>query len=154
MNIAWQELFLLLFSFSLVAVVWQLTKRDKLRPAYALLWLGTSVSFLGLLVLRPVILRISEVLHVGHPTSLLFAVAFIFLLVLLLQQSVVASTLAKKNAELAERIAITQWRMERLESRILEYNVYGPEVINEPQFVIDDNRVTVSGPALVASAAD
>lgn len=105
-------------SLALIITVWQLIKRDKLRPAYGLLWLMTSGAFFFFVVFKKLGTQIANFFFVEYAPSFFFALAIFFIVSLLMFTTTVLSSHAKKTTELAERLALLQWRVEQLEEQV------------------------------------
>jgi hypothetical protein len=101
----------------LFGVVFELVRRRRLMERYALLWLFSTVVLLGLAVWRDLLERVSSAVGIFYAPSALFAIAFGFVLVLLLHFSLVISGLADQNKVLAQRIGMLQQRLDALEAR-------------------------------------
>jgi hypothetical protein len=105
-----------LSSLALLIFVWFLIIRGKLKPAYALIWLGSSLIFFMMALFPKILKFIANAFGVEYTPSILFALGIFFLILLSLVETVVISNLAKNNTELAERLAIMQWRIEQIEN--------------------------------------
>lgn len=129
-------LFLTLCSLALIYLVWHLIQRGRLRPAYALLWFGASTLFFIVVVFRKVLAGFAHFLGVEYTPSFAFALGFMFVIVLILQHTVVLSSLAKQNTELAEHVAILKWQVEKLETQLEQRPVdqIEPIQLEEEQF--------------------
>jgi hypothetical protein len=102
-------------SVLLVLVVLELIRKRRLKERYALLWLATGVVLLVLSAWRDGLNTIAGWLGVtGYPPAVLFAVATLFVLLVLLDYSTVISKLADQNTILAQRLALLE---EKLENR-------------------------------------
>jgi hypothetical protein len=100
-------------SVLLVLVVLELIRKRRLRERYALLWLATGVVLLVLSLWRGGLNTIAGWLGVkGYPPAVLFAVATLFILLVLLDYSTVISKLADQNTILAQRLALLEERLE------------------------------------------
>ena len=103
-------------SLLLVLVVLELIRGRRLKERYALLWLATGVVLLVLSAWRDALNTIAGWLGVtGYPPAVLFAVATLFILLVLLHYSTVISKLTDENVELAQRVALLEERTSRLE---------------------------------------
>ena len=101
-----------LASLLLILVVFELIRSRRLRERYALLWLATGVVLLVLSAWRGGLNTIARWLGVtGYPPAVLFAVATLFILLVLLDYSTVISKLADQNAILAQRLALLEERL-------------------------------------------
>jgi hypothetical protein len=105
---------LLLFSVLLLALVLELVRRRRFKERYALLWLATSLFGLLVGVFPGIIVSLARVLHVQFLT-VFFALAFTFLLGLVLSFSIVISRLSEQNRELAQEAALLAHRLKMLE---------------------------------------
>lgn len=90
----------LLFVFLL-----ELLRRRRLAEPYAILWLLASVVLLVLSVWNELLDQVADAVGIRTPANALFAVAFGFILALLLSFSVVLSRLSRENKILAQEIA-------------------------------------------------
>lgn len=105
---------LLLLSLALFALVLELVRRGRLKERYALLWLAAALGSLLLGIFPQVIARLAQVLHVQYLT-VVFAITFLFLLILVLALSAVISRLSERNRELAQEVALLDHRLRQLE---------------------------------------
>jgi hypothetical protein len=99
-------------SVLLVLVVLELIRKRHLKERYALLWLATGVVLLVLSTWREGLNTIAGWLGVtGYPPAVLFAVATLFVLLVLLDYSTVISKLADQNTILAQRLALLEEKL-------------------------------------------
>jgi hypothetical protein len=102
-------------SLLLILVVLELVRGRRLKERYALLWLATGVALLVLSAWREGLNTIAGWLGVtGYPPAVLFAVATLFIFLVLLHYSTVISKLTDENVELAQRVALLEERVGRL----------------------------------------
>ena len=100
-------------SILLLLVVFELIRSRRLRERYALLWLLTGVVLLVLSAWRGGLNTIAGWFGVtGYPPAVLFAVATLFILLVLLHYSTVISKLSDQNVILAQRLALLEARIE------------------------------------------
>ena len=90
----------LLFFFVL-----ELLRRRHLGEPYAILWLIASVVLLVLAVWQDLLVDLADLVGIASPANALFAVAFGYVLILLLAFSAVLSRLSRENRVLAQEIA-------------------------------------------------
>jgi hypothetical protein len=95
-------------------VIVELIRRGRLKEKYSLLWLFAGGVLLLLSASRALLDYISHLLGVFYPPSLLFLLAFLFLLLITLHFSVVVSGLSEKNKQLAQELAMLRQEMDRL----------------------------------------
>ena len=107
---------LLVTSVVLLLVVLELVRRRSLKERYALLWLAASGAGLAVGLFPVVIVWVSRALHVQFLT-VFFALAFLFLLGLVLTFSVVMSRLSERNRELAQEVGLLSEQLDRESGR-------------------------------------
>ena len=98
-------------SLLLILIVLELIRGRRLKERYALLWLATGVVLLVLSAWREGLTTIAGWLGVAtYPPAILFAVATLFILLVLLDYSTVISRLSDQNTILAQRLALLEQR--------------------------------------------
>jgi hypothetical protein len=101
-------------SIVLILVVLELVRGRRLKERYALLWLATGFVLLVLSAWRGGLNTVAGWLGVtGYPPAVLFAVATLFVLLVLPHYSTVISKLTDENVELAQRVALLEERVGR-----------------------------------------
>jgi len=107
-------------SLLLLLVVFELIRSRRLRERYAILWLVTGVVLLVLSAWRDALNTIAGWVGVTtYPPAVLFAVATIFILLVLLHYSTVLSKLADQNVILAQRLGLLETRLQQAPERIV-----------------------------------
>jgi hypothetical protein len=119
-------------------LVFELVRRRRLMERYALLWLFATAVLLGLAVWRGLLEVVANTVGIAYAPSALFAVAFGFVLALLLHFSLVISRLADQNKVLAQKLGMLQERVATLEAEA----DLGPERDREPARVTRDLTIT------------
>ena len=105
-------------SFVLLAIVFELIRSRRLRERYALLWLLTGLVMLALSLWRGGLNTVAGWAGVhSYPPAMLFAVAGLFVIVVLLHYSTVISKLADQNTILAQRLALLEQELEETRAR-------------------------------------
>jgi hypothetical protein len=94
-------------------LIFELVRRKHLMERYAILWLAAAITVLVLSVWTSLLTRLSHAAGISYLPSALFAVAFLFVLVMLVHFSMTISRLAHQNTVLAQRLALLQQRVER-----------------------------------------
>ncbi|MBI4518062.1 MAG: DUF2304 domain-containing protein [Deltaproteobacteria bacterium] len=102
----------ILFSLALIVFVIEAVRRTRLKERYALLWIGAGIALLLLSVYRPLLDRIALSLGVSYPPSLLFLVAFLFLLAIVLHYSLVLSSHRDSIRRLTQAVALLKRELE------------------------------------------
>ena len=101
-------------SAGLFGIVFELVRRRRLMERYALLWLFSMGVLLGLSIWKQALNTIADAVGILYGPSALFAIAFGFVLVLLLHFSLVISRLADQTKVLAQRLSLLQQEVDEL----------------------------------------
>jgi len=109
------QLVAILLAGGMLIVVLELVRRRRLLERYALLWLLAAVVLLALAAWRDGLHVISRAIGIIYPPNALFFVAFGFILLLLLHFSSAVSRLSDQTKVLAQRAALLEERLRRLE---------------------------------------
>lgn len=122
-------------SVLLLLVVLELIRGRKLKERYALMWLVTGVVLLALSVWRGGLNTVAGWLGVDYAPAILFAVATLFVIVVLLDYSTVLSRLSDQNTLLAQEVGILRRRLDELEETAARAprGVAGAERSTEPR---------------------
>ena len=96
-------------SLLLILIVLELIRGRRLKERYALLWLVTGVILLVLSAWRGGLNTIAGWLGVEtYPPAILFAVATLFIIIVLLHYSTVLSQLDDQSTVLAQRLSLLE----------------------------------------------
>ncbi len=98
-------------SLVLFVAVIDLIRRGLLKEKYSVLWLASMLFVIVLAVWKELLARVSMLVGVAYPPTLLFLVAFLFVILILLHYSVAISSLSEKNKILAQEIALLKNRI-------------------------------------------
>jgi hypothetical protein len=115
--IASQRLEVIAAAVLICAVIFELIRRKHLMERYAILWLVLGITILVLAAWKGLLTTLSHAAGIYYPPAALFAVAFLFVLALLLHFSIVLSRLSDQNKILAQRLALLQQRLDEKEPR-------------------------------------
>lgn len=108
-----QRLEVIVVAVLICVVILELIRRKHLMERYAILWLSLGVTVLVLAAWKGLLTSFSHAVGIYYPPAALFAVAFLFVLALLLHFSIVLSRLSDQNKILAQRLALLQHELER-----------------------------------------
>jgi len=99
-------------SLVLLTIIFELIRSRRLRERYALLWLLAGLTLLVLSLWRGSVNTMAGWVGIEtYPPAILFAVAVLFILLVLLHYSTVVSKLADQNTILAQRLALLETRL-------------------------------------------
>ena len=105
-------------SIVLLLIVFELIRGRRLKERYALLWIATGVVLFVLSAWRGGLNTIAGWVGVStYPPAILFAVAILFVIVVLLYYSTVLSQLVDQNTVLAQRLALLEQRQDEVAER-------------------------------------
>lgn len=105
-------------SIVIIFVVIYLVKNKKLKESYSLIWLATGAFMLTASFWRRLLKIISDLIGIYYPPSALFLIGIIFLILLLLQFSVVISSLFENNKKLIQRVSLLEFELEELKKKL------------------------------------
>ena len=100
------QAFSLIGALILFGFVIDFIRRGLLKEKYSVLWLASALAILVLAVRKDLLDRIALFLGVDYPPSLLFLVAFLFVLLIILHFSVVISIFHEKNKILTQELTL------------------------------------------------
>jgi cytochrome c oxidase assembly factor CtaG len=109
----------------IIVITFEMIRRRKLKEEYSLLWFLTGCVILLFSVFPGVLYWLSAQLHLHHLTTMLLVTAA-FLLSIVLHYSTVISRLSEHEKELAQRVAILSWQLERGGRSMEEHGVPQP----------------------------
>ncbi len=116
----------IIISSGLLVVVLEMVRRRRLSERYALLWLGSATVLLVLSAWADLLDRVANAVGVATPVNALFAIAFGFVLLLLLHFSATVSRLSEENKLLAQEAA-------RLDQEVRSLGGGSPRETVEPE---------------------
>lgn len=102
------QIFSILFSIFLLALIVTLIRKKKVREEYAILWIAIFVMFLVLSVFRGLIDKFSSLLGIQYQPAALFLILFACLFLLVFHFSIVVSDLKKKLNALAMTVSLLE----------------------------------------------
>ncbi|HTY96840.1 MAG TPA: DUF2304 domain-containing protein [Solirubrobacteraceae bacterium] len=94
-------------------VIFELIRRRRLMERYAILWLLAGVTVVVLSVGQSLLVKLTHAAGISYAPSAVFAIAFLFVLAMLVQFSMTISRLSDQNTALAQRLALLQERLDR-----------------------------------------
>ncbi len=100
------QIFSIIGSVVLLALIINFIRLGILKEKYSVLWIACSVAILILSVKKGILDYLAVSLGVAYPPSLLFLVAFMFVLLISLHFSVVISIFHEKNKILSQEVTL------------------------------------------------
>jgi hypothetical protein len=111
------QIAILAFSLIILGFVWELIRYGQLRPGYALLWMIGAMLFFVFTLFTDLVHLIAEFFQISYSPTVVIGFALVFIIIILLSQSVIISSLSRNNKDLAQHVAILEWRLESLEDK-------------------------------------
>jgi hypothetical protein len=125
------QLVSIVITLLLLGFVLELIRRRKLMERYSLLWLLAAIVLLALAIFSNLLAKVSEALGIATPSNALFAVAIGFLVLLVLHFSTTISRLTDESKVLAQRLALAEERLHRLDGSPEEHGPVGQDATPE-----------------------
>jgi hypothetical protein len=107
------RVFIGMLCFTLVGIIIELIRQNRLKEHYAIVWLLTAVSIFIFGVWPDSLNLISRLVRLHHLTTL-FLVAFLFLLAIVLHFTLAISQLFDRNRRLTQEVAWLRFELEQL----------------------------------------
>ena len=128
-----QKIFAIIISLTLLIFIIELVRRKKLREEYSWLWLLTGAIILTLALWYDLLQGITRLIGAGLPTSTLFFLGLVFLILIAIQFSVKVSGLSNHVKNLAQENGLLKNKIEELEEK-------DSSVINEKRRTYDGEK--------------
>lgn len=93
----------------------QLIRKRKLREEYALLWLLATIAILILSIFGGIVGSLARLFNIAYSPTLPLVAGILFALAVLLSLSVALSNQANQNRDLAQEMALMEFRLRQLE---------------------------------------
>jgi len=109
-----QQIFAIIVSVLVFAFIINLVRRKRLREEYSILWLGTSVLIIVLVIRYKWLVALTHLIGAGLPTTTLFIASIIFLMLVAVQFSIKISLLTDQLKNLVQDNALLRVELESL----------------------------------------
>lgn len=112
-----QQIFSILISLAVFVLTIDMVRKKRLREEYSLLWLGTSVMMLTLIIRYDWLLALTKLIGAVLPTTTLFLGSILFLVLLSVQFSMKISKLSNQVKDLVQENALLRYEFEKFRNR-------------------------------------
>ncbi|MEW6583781.1 MAG: DUF2304 domain-containing protein, partial [Actinomycetota bacterium] len=102
-------------SAAFIVAILALIRTRRLQERFAILWILTGIGVVVLGLWTNGLEAIARLVGIAYPPSALFALVSGFVVLVLLHTAVILSRLSNQNQNLAQRIALLDERLRRLE---------------------------------------
>jgi hypothetical protein len=107
-------------SGALIVAILALIRARHLQERYAILWLLAASGVVVFGLWTDALELLADMLGIAYPPSALFFITAVFAVAVLLHTAVVITRLSSQNQTLAQRLAMAEERLRRLESAFAE----------------------------------
>jgi hypothetical protein len=111
------EVVALIACFSLMATIFELVRRKKIKERYSLLWFFTGSSMLVLTLKRDWLEKFSSMVGIYYAPSSLFLLLSGFMILILIHYSTVLSQLLTQNQRLGQKLALLEAEVQDLKQK-------------------------------------
>ena len=106
----------IIVAIAICVLSFELVRRKQLMEKYAILWLVSGITILVLALWKGLLSTLAHAADIHYIPSALFAVAFLFVLALLIHFSMSISRLSQQNKTMAQSLALLQQELEESKS--------------------------------------
>ena len=104
-------------SLILLLATIQLIRKHKLREQYALLWLMATAVILVLSIFGGIVDSLASFFNISYSPTLPLVAGLLFALMVLLTQSVALSNQRDQSRDMAQQMALLEYRLKELEDQ-------------------------------------
>jgi len=115
-----QQIFSILVSLGVFFFTIDLVRKKRLREEYSLLWLGTSVLMIVLIIRYEWLLALTRLIGAVLPTTTLFLGSILFLILMSVQFSMKISSLSNQVKDLVQENALLRYEFAKCRKCIQE----------------------------------
>ncbi|MEW6570844.1 MAG: DUF2304 domain-containing protein [Nitrospirota bacterium] len=108
------RLFILVMGFLVFMIIFELVRKRRFREELSLIWLVIGVGLIFSSFADRIIDPLAFKLGIKYPPALIFLIVFFLLTLTTLYFSIVLSDLKSKNKELIQKIALLEYRVNKL----------------------------------------
>jgi len=101
-----QKIFAILVALVLLIIIIDLVRRKKLKEEYSFLWILTGFTIITVVLWYDILVYLTKLIGAVLPTSTLFLLSIIFIILILLHFSIRISTLNEQIKILTQELSI------------------------------------------------
>jgi len=95
-------------SLIFMSIIFELTRRKKLKEKYALLWIAVGTAIIILAIFKEIVFFIASIMGIKTPINAMLFIGIFFILVINLYYSLEISKLNEQVKKLAQKLALLQ----------------------------------------------
>lgn len=115
-NIQTTQYIAIVVSISLFLFILYLVRKKMIKEEYSLLWLFSSVIFIFFSIWRDGLEFFAKLMGIAYPPAALFLILLLAIFLILIEFSINISRLSERNKTLAQELALTRQKLEKLEA--------------------------------------
>ena len=108
-------------SLLLIAQIIRSVRREHIRVEYSMTWLGATLLLLLLSLSDTAMAQLGEWIGLTDRTLILIVLAGVLFVFTFFRYSLVVSSLKDHNIQLAQRVGMLEWEIERLQRQKLDF---------------------------------
>jgi len=101
-------------SLFFLLIIFELTRRKKLKEKYALLWVIMGVIIAILAIFKKIVFFITSIMGIKTPINAMIFIGTFFILSINLYYSLVISSLSEQVKKLAQKLALLEQKISNL----------------------------------------
>lgn len=95
-------------SLIFMSIIFELTRRKKLKEKYALLWIAVGTTIIILAIFKEIVFFIASIMGIKTPINAMLFIGIFFILIINLYYSLEISKLNEQVKKLAQKLALLQ----------------------------------------------
>ncbi len=103
-----------------LAIIFVLLKRGRLNVQYSIIWMVSAVGLLLFAAFPGIVAFIGDIIHIEMPVNLVYAILFVFVLMLLLSLSTIVTGFSSRITRLIQTQALLEERVRELEAQLAD----------------------------------
>lgn len=131
-------------SIAFLVAIALLIRARRLQERFAILWIATAVGVVVLGIWTDALDLLARAVGIAYPPSALFLLVSGFVVLVLLHAGVVLSRLSEQNQTLAQRVAMLDERLRRLENGTENGAAEEAPVLRAPQSAAAQRRLRLA----------
>ena len=105
-------------SILLFLYIFYLVRNKRIKEEYSLLWLFSSIILISFSIWRDGLEYFAQLVGIAYPPAALFLILLLAIFLILIEFSVIISTLSDRNKTLAQEIGILKMEIEKLKEEL------------------------------------
>ena len=104
-------------SIVLLIIIFELTRKKKIREEYSLLWLASCFVFLVFSIWRKGLDFFASLVGIDYPPSALFLILVLAIFLILIQFSIIISKLTEQNKNLTQEVGLLKFEIAEIKKK-------------------------------------